>query len=101
MKRLLAFGLALLWTPASLRAQEAGPGYLVGVVSESGDMVTWIRPGVDALTLDRKVPLGIMPADIDGPHNLAVSSDNQFYYVTIAHGQPFGTLWKMDATRTR
>jgi YVTN family beta-propeller protein len=97
MRRLFAVGLVLLGT-TSLRAQTGESDYLVGVVSESGDMVTWIRPGVDALTLDRKVPLGIMPADIDGPHNLAVSPDNQFYYVTIAHGQPFGTLWKMDAT---
>ncbi len=97
MRRLFAVGLVLLST-TSLRAQTGESDYLVGVVSESGDMVTWIRPGVDALTLDRTVPLGIMPADIDGPHNLAVSPDNRFYYVTIAHGQPFGTLWKMDAT---
>ena len=98
MNRLLACGVMFLGAAASLRTQTPDPGYLVGVVSESGDMVTWIRPGADALTLDRTVPLGIMPADIDGPHNLAVSPDNRFYYVTIAHGQPFGTLWKMDAT---
>ena len=98
MRRMFAFGLFVLAAGASLQAQDAEPDYLVGVVSESGDIVTWIKPGPDSLTLDRTVPLGIMPADIDGPHNLAVSPDNRFYYVTIAHGQPFGTLWKMDAT---
>jgi len=96
MRRLLAFGLSML-AAGPLHAQLADPGYLVGVVSESGDIVTWIRPGADALTVDRTVSVGIMPADIDGPHNLAVSPDNRFYYVTIAHGQPFGTLWKLDA----
>jgi YVTN family beta-propeller protein len=96
MRRLFACGLLAL-AAGSLQAQEADAGYLVGVVSESGDMVTWIKPGSDTLTIDRTVGVGIMPADIDGPHNLAVSPDNRFYYVTIAHGQPFGTLWQMDA----
>jgi DNA-binding beta-propeller fold protein YncE len=27
-----------------------------------------------------------------------VSPDNRFYYISIAHGTPFGMLWKMDAT---
>jgi DNA-binding beta-propeller fold protein YncE len=81
--------------PTSLAAQDAG--YRVGVVSESGDIVTWIRPGTGTLTQDKVVPVGIMPADIDGPHNLAVSPDNRFYYISVAHGAPFGTLWKMDA----
>jgi DNA-binding beta-propeller fold protein YncE len=96
MRRVFAFVLFMLAAGASLQAQEADPGYLVGVVSESGDIVTWINPGADTLMLDRTVGVGIMPADIDGPHNLAVSPDNRFYYVTIAHGQPFGTVWQTD-----
>ncbi len=85
--------LAGLTAPVAL----AGQGYRVGVVSESGDIVTWLRPGAGTLTQDRVVPVGIMPADIDGPHNLAVSPDNRYYYMSIAHGTPYGTLWKMDA----
>ena len=86
----------LLIAPASsLAAQD--PGYRVGIVSESGDIVTWIKPGNGSLTQEKVIPVGIMPADIDGPHNLAVSPDNRFYYISIAHGTPFGTLWKMDA----
>ncbi len=49
------------------------------------------------LVQEKVIPVGIMPADIDGPHNLTVSPDNRFYYISIAHGTPFGTLWKMDA----
>jgi len=86
--------LAGLTAPVAL----AGQGYRVGVVSESGDIVTWLRPGAGALTQERVVPVGIMPADIDGPHNLAVSPDNRYYYMSIAHGTPYGTLWKMDAS---
>ncbi len=94
MKALLS--LVALALPTAVAAQ-ADPGYRVGVVSESGDIVTWIRPGAGTLTLDRVVPVGIMPADIDGPHNITVSPDNRFYYISIAHGTPYGSLWKLDA----
>lgn len=79
-------------------AAAQSPPYLVGVVSESGDILSWFRPdGQGGLLADRVIPLGIMPADVDGPHNLAVAPDQQSYYVTIAHGVPFGTLWRFDA----
>lgn len=93
MKQLLL--LAALAIPATLSAQD--PGYRVGIVSESGDIVTWLRPGNGTLALDRVVPVGIMPADIDGPHNLAVAPDQKSYYISIAHGTPYGSLWKLEA----
>lgn len=71
--------------------------YLVGVTSESGDIISWIRPSLDSLAIERVVPVGIMPADIDGPHNVAMAPDQRSYYVSIAHGTPHGTLWRMDA----
>lgn len=71
--------------------------HLVGVVSESGDIVTWLRPAGGGLVVDRVVPVGIRPADMDGPHNLAVAPDQGSYYITIAHGMPFGSLWRYDA----
>jgi len=74
------------------------PGYRVGVVSESGDVATWLKPVGTSLSVDRVVPVGIMPTDIDGPHNIAVSPDQKSYYITVAHGTPFGSLWKMDAS---
>jgi DNA-binding beta-propeller fold protein YncE len=97
MKRAMLWLVSGLAFPGLLPAQGAAPGYRVGVVSESGDIVTWLKPGMGTLTQGQVVPVGIMPADIDGPHNLAVSPDQRFYYISIAHGTPFGTLWKMDA----
>lgn len=83
-------------TPAVLAQDRAD--YLVGVVSESGDIVTWLRPtGDGGLVLDRVVPLGLRPADMDGPHHLAVAPDRRSYYVTLAHGLPDGSLWRLDA----
>src|SRR5690242_16434811 len=90
--------LALLaLTATSLSAQTPAP-YKVGVVSESGDIVSWFTPDGPRLVADRVVPVGLMPTDPDGPHNIAVSADQKWYYISIAHGTPFGSLWKLDAT---
>jgi DNA-binding beta-propeller fold protein YncE len=97
MKHPLAVLGLILAGPAM--AQNAEPAYRVGVVSESGDVATWFRPLGDSLVVDRVVPVGIMPTDIDGPHNITVAPDGKSYYVTIAHGTPFGSLWKLDARR--
>ena len=85
---------AVAFAPA---AQSQDQKYRVGVVSESGDIVTWLKPAGATLVVDRVVPVGIMPADIDGPHNITVAPDMRSYFVTVAHGVPFGTLWRLDA----
>ncbi len=88
----------LLASAGGLASQvpEAQP-HQVGVVSESADRVTWLRPAGSGLVVDRVVPVGIMPTDNDGPHNLAVAPDGRSYYVSVAHGTPYGSLWKLDA----
>jgi YVTN family beta-propeller protein len=93
------FALALL--AGGLSAQSAPvpatPAYKVGIVSESGDIVSWFIPDGPRLVADRVVPVGLMPTDPDGPHNIAVSPDQKWYYISIAHGTPFGSLWRLDA----
>jgi YVTN family beta-propeller protein len=96
MRRNLALlGLALAGPG---QAQTGDLGYRVGVVSESGDRATWLKPAGTGLSVDRVVPIGIMPTDIDGPHNITVSPDQRSYYISVAHGTPFGSLWKLDAS---
>ena len=92
--------MALLW--AAAWAGVAGGGeaqqavhYRIYVSSESGDIVSQLSWDGTALKTLKAVPVGIMPTDIDGPHNVTVSPDGKFYYVTIAHGTPYGSLWKM------
>jgi YVTN family beta-propeller protein len=87
--------LGVLVGPALAQAQT--PDYRIAVVSESGDIVTWLKPTAAGLATERVVPIGVMPSDIDGPHNITVAPDRKTYYVTVAHGTPFGSLWKMDA----
>ena len=90
-------GLLALYAPCILSAQANTLEYRVAVVSESADIATWLKPTPSGLAVDRVVPLGIMPSDIDGPHHVAVAPDATSYYVSIAHGTPFGSLWKLDA----
>jgi DNA-binding beta-propeller fold protein YncE len=73
------------------------PEYRLVVVSESGDIITWIKVKDGKLESERVVPIGIMPADIDGPHNVTIAPDNRSYYVSVAHGTPYGSLWRLDA----
>ncbi|HEV8509216.1 MAG TPA: cytochrome D1 domain-containing protein [Gemmatimonadales bacterium] len=77
--------------------QPVSPGYRILVASESGDIVTELVWDGTALAVAKVVPVGVMPADIDGPHNVSIAPDGSAWYVTIAHGTPYGSLWKMAA----
>ena len=81
--------------PSSLRSQsKPDKDYLVYVLSESADKIALVRFGPDGARIDRQLDTGDMPVDIDGPHGIVMSPDRKFYYVSIAHGRPFGTVWK-------
>ena len=68
--------------------------YLVYVLSESADKITLVRFDGTTARIDHQIDTGDMPVDIDGPHGIVISPDREFYYVSIAHGRPFGTVWK-------
>jgi len=70
------------------------PEYLVYVASEGADRISLVRFGPRGGRVDHDFPTGVMPVDIDGPHGLTMSPDRRFYYVSLAHGQPFGSVWK-------
>ncbi|HSB29906.1 MAG TPA: YncE family protein [Pyrinomonadaceae bacterium] len=89
--------LLLLFQATSYAQTKPAKDYLVYVVSESADKISLIRFGPNGIHLDRQIDTGDMPVDIDGPHGIVVSPDRQFYYVTIAHGRPFGLVWKYSA----
>jgi DNA-binding beta-propeller fold protein YncE len=92
------FGLIAILV-LSVLASQASPrlptsDYWVYVVCESADLVQRVRFGPDGTRVDREIEVGRMPVDIDGPHGVDVSADQRFYYVSLAHGRPFGALLK-------
>ena len=86
--------LALL---TGIELASGHPDYRILVASESGDIVTELAWNGTALAVVGVIPVGVMPADIDGPHNVAAAPDGSAWYVTIAHGTPYGSLWKLAA----
>jgi DNA-binding beta-propeller fold protein YncE len=98
---------ALLFQAAPIEAQEpagapdpeAGTssrepsGYVLFVGLESEDAVAIVDPGSGQVL--RKIPVGVSTEDIEGVHALTVSPDGRFYYLSIAHGWPYGSIWKM------
>jgi DNA-binding beta-propeller fold protein YncE len=102
--RALCTGVALLLAGAALSAQPqatkpaATPPdrvYTIAVASEATDEISIITFGPGGAAIQAKVPIGLSVTDPDGPHGLAASPDKQFYYVSTAHGTPYGSFWKL------
>lgn len=91
-------GAALLLVPRVLTGQQpvAVAPYTIYVSSESADIVTRIEVGPDGWRRVREIPVGLMPTDPDGPHNVSVSPDGRWWYVSIAHGTPYGSVWRFS-----
>jgi DNA-binding beta-propeller fold protein YncE len=95
MRILFSTLLLLVIFPASLHAQtKPDKEYSVYVLSEAADKISLVRFGPEGIRIDHQIDTGDMPVDIDGPHGIVISPDRQFYFVSIAHGRPFGTVWK-------
>src|SRR5262249_33463301 len=71
--------------------------YPVLVASESVDRVALVRFGPGGIRIDREKYVGWAPTEIAGPHGVAVSPDGKHYFVSTAHGTPFGRLTKYNA----
>jgi DNA-binding beta-propeller fold protein YncE len=86
---------------APVTAQAPDRDYVVLVASEAVDAITRVRFGPGAgptlIKVEATTTIGINPREPDGPHGIAVSPDGRHYYVTTAHGDPYGYLWKVDA----
>jgi DNA-binding beta-propeller fold protein YncE len=78
-------------------AAGATQDYLVYVVCESADKIVLVRFGPKGARIEHETHIGLMPTDINGPHGIAVSPDKQFIYVTVGHGRPDGSVWKLKA----
>lgn len=75
-------------------AGAGGMAYLAYVASESEDEVALLRFDGATVAVEKTVTVGRFPLEIDGPHGLFVSPDGAHWYVSIAHGTPFGVLQK-------
>jgi DNA-binding beta-propeller fold protein YncE len=70
--------------------------YYLYVAAESDDKVHLIQ--FDGETqqgeIAETINVGTWPQENEGPHGLTVSPDGEHWFVSIAHGMPYGSLWK-------
>ncbi len=68
--------------------------YYLYVASESDDVVSLLKfDGIEIKEIER-IEVGIMPTEIEGPHGITVDPSGDFWYLSLAHGSPFGSLVK-------
>lgn len=68
--------------------------YHVYVACESSDEIHRIAFDGTEARVERRIEVGYQPTEVEGPHGLAVGLDGEHWYVSIAHGKPFGLLYK-------
>ncbi|MEM1406953.1 MAG: YncE family protein, partial [Bacteroidota bacterium] len=68
--------------------------YYVYVTAESEDEVSLIKFDGKEATIEETITVGVWPAEIEGPHGINVSPDGKYWYLSLAHGNPYGTLYK-------
>ena len=73
--------------------------YFVFVASEGNDRIALVSFGPNGARVERERRIGLNPTELLGPHGVALSPDGKYYYVTTAHGTPFGALWKYTTDR--
>ena len=85
----LVLSLLLLLT-LSLSAQH----YYIYVTAESEDEVAVVKfDGEKAETIER-IQVGYIPTEIEGPHGITVGPEGKYWYLSMAHGLPYGKLYK-------
>ena len=72
--------------------------YYVYVAAESDDTVHLVRFGPDGGELVRSISVGAFATETEGPHGIKVSPDGRHWYVSIAHGMPYGSVFKYDTS---
>ncbi|MDP6580084.1 MAG: hypothetical protein QF681_05465 [Vicinamibacterales bacterium] len=70
--------------------------YYVYVAAESDDEVSLVRYGRNGAEVIKTISVGSFPAEVEGPHGLAIGPDGGYWYVSIAHGFPYGSVHKYE-----
>ena len=96
MLLILCITVVLTGASASVRAASDAvvKNYYVYVAAESDDAVYLLKLGPEGGQVVKRIPVGIYPTEIEGPHGVRISPDGRHWYVSIAHGKPYGYVFK-------
>ena len=84
----------VLVRPENAAGQASSSSYWIYVAAESEDEVSLVRFDSAGATVTKTIPVGIWPLEIEGPHGLRVSPGGDYWYLSLAHGNPYGSVYK-------
>ena len=90
MKRIFQFIISTIIILSAL----IGRDYYIYCTAESEDEVALIRFDGKVAHVEKRIPVGVWPVEIEGPHGITVSPDGNYWYLSMAHGLPYGHLYK-------
>ena len=93
---MLAGVSGFIGAPGVSAQSRSGQSYYVYACAESDDEVTLVRFGPGGAETVKRIPVGSFPAENEGPHGINVSPDGRHWYVSLAHGLPFGSVHKYE-----
>ena len=88
MKRLYTFLFLLIFNIGF--SQE----YYVYVAAESDDQVSVLKFDGNEIQETNRVSVGVMPTENEGPHGITIDPSGEYWYLTLAHGNPNGSVIK-------
>ena len=88
----LLTGAFVVATPALGSGDPVDKNYYVYVAAESEDTVHLVRFGPNGGEVLKTIGVGAFATEIEGPHGIRVSPDGRYWYVSIAHGLPYGSV---------
>ena len=88
------FLAAIPWTSESHDPVTAT--YYVYIGAESDDTVDLVTFGPEGGSVQKRKPVGIFRNEIEGPHGVKVAPDGRHWFVSLAHGLPYGSVYKYE-----
>lgn len=101
MKTIRLFLLAVLAWGLSAGSADAQTNYYAYVASESADEVALVRFDGEEATVEETIAVGYQPTETEGAHGMTVAPDGEYWFVSIAHGKPYGRVVKYETETNR
>lgn len=93
---LLCLALFALTTGACAEEPAKPLTYHLYVAAESADEIYHVSFDGKKAKVENVIEVGYQATEIEGPHGLTVGLDGKHWYLSMAHGQPFGLLYKYE-----
>ncbi|MBT4958581.1 MAG: YncE family protein [Flavobacteriaceae bacterium] len=93
----MRFFLVVIFFCIQIQAQD----YYVYVAAESDDTVSLIKFNETETKEVDRFEVGYLPTEIEGPHGITVDPNGKFWYLSLAHGNPFGKLIKYSTKNNK